>query len=62
MRYLLIVLCLSGCASLEWQFSNRPVCTSDGLSAYIVSFYTSMFGIATQIDKRDAGVICKKVP
>mgnify|MGYP000261142305 CR=1 FL=1 len=62
MRYLLIVLCLSGCASLEGQFSNRPVCMSDEKSAYNISFWTTWLGIASQIDKRDVSVICKKVP
>lgn len=57
MHKLLILLALSGCASAD--FTNRPVCTLPGDSAYIISFW-KFFGIATEIDKRDVAVICKK--
>lgn len=55
----LVFVFLTGCGSLQGQFTNRPVCTMDKKDAYVVSFWTQFLGLAFEIDKRDTPVICK---
>lgn len=53
---LLLAVALAGCGSLE--LSNRPMRTLACDKVYITSLW-QWFGIAAEMDKRDAAVILK---
>ena len=49
---------LAGCGTmLDGQFANRLARTADGEKVYVVSLWTKLFGVATEIDKRDADAL-----
>lgn len=58
MRKLLfsLSLLLGGCVTFE----NIPVCSPDGSEAFVLSKYSNIVGIGTQIAPRYIASVCKK--
>lgn len=52
----LIVVALSGCASLDGALANRLACTADGRSVIVASMYGPV-GVASVIDAGDAAAV-----
>lgn len=52
----MLLATLAGCASQNWE--NRVACSADKQEAYTVSKYYRL-GVASQIAKADALVICE---
>jgi hypothetical protein len=57
----IIVLTLTGCASLERQFENRILCTMAKDRAMVASMWGPI-GIASNVRDADAAVMCGTQP
>jgi hypothetical protein len=55
---LVVVLPMTGCASLERQFENRILCTMAKDRAMVASMWGPI-GIASNVRDADAAVMCK---
>jgi hypothetical protein len=59
MKFAVLATCvlLTGCASLDKYFENRPVCTLAGDEAYVTSWWGGI-GISAKIAKADVPIMC----